>query len=502
MKKNLLIRAIDVLYVLFVCAIAVISLVSMASGALPALLLLPFLLAVIIWALRSRPRGAGRLPYRTMWLCLFAVGAVLMFAFALSVCPDNLSWDWGKLIRSAAGYVLTEGEVDLIYFARYPNNQFWYGVLVCLFSLVHMAVPSVGFPQLFHLTIVMGCLMVLVSIGLFHHIAVMLWGEKKAFFAGVFLWLCFPLWMWSPYAYTDTSGMMLLMILLYVWLVLRRKGAKGAGPLCLLALFGLLAGVAWKLKVTVFIFVLAVFLTMLLEARRTALKGLVAGLLIAVLCAFGSRTALGAGLYRLLPIDAEDYDKNEFPMSHWVMMSLKYGGYDQEDVDFTGSFPSYEEKQRANLSEIKRRLRARSAAGNLKFFLVNKQFRTWSDPSFAGCEYLSRAKHDPDGRLEELVRQDGDKNGIFLVVLSLYYGVMVAGMVAGALAALRNTERGGALSAARLTMLGIALLMTLWECNSRYIVLFLPLMALLSSEGYVELRKGLVKKKHGEEDTT
>lgn len=500
MKKNLLIRAVDVLYVLFVCAIAIVALCSMVSKAFLALVLLFPVLYGIVRTLRGSLVWTEKIPYRRMWWCLFSVGAVLMFIFAWFVRLDKLSWDWGNCIQLAFEHVFTGGLKNDVYFARYPNNQFWYGLLVCLFSVIKGVVPSVDFHSMVLVTVALACLMVLASIALFHHIAFMLWGEKKAFFAGLFLFFCFPLWLWSPFAYTDTSGMLLLMLLLYVWLKLRRAEARGKW-ICLLAVFGLLGGAAWKLKVTVFIFVIASVLSMLLGAGRTTAKGLVVAILVIALCIGGSKKVLDAGLYRILPIDEKTYEEYEFPMAHWVMMSLQYGGYTQEDVDFTSSFPNYEEKRKANLDEIKKRLKERGVTGCAKLFLIDKQFRTWGDASFAGCEYLSRENHAPGGWLTEVVRADGAANWIFRIWLYLYYGVMVAGMVAGALAALRNTERGGALSAARLTMLGIALLMTLWECNSRYIVLFLPLMALLSCEGYVELRKGLVKEKHGEEDT-
>ena len=37
-------------------------------------------------------------------------------------------------------------------------------------------------------------------------------------------------------------------------------------------------------------------------------------------------------------------------------------------------------------------------------------------------------------------------------------------------------------------MLGIALFQTIWECNSRYLVVFIPIMILLAADGFFAWR--------------
>ena len=42
--------------------------------------------------------------------------------------------------------------------------------------------------------------------------------------------------------------------------------------------------------------------------------------------------------------------------------------------------------------------------------------------------------------------------------------------------------------ASSITMLGIALFQTIWECNSRYLVVFIPIMILLAADGFFAWR--------------
>lgn len=485
--KRLLTKCSNAMYGILIYMIVMIALGSMVSKAFLSIFLLPIVLFLIVKLLSGNLSWSERISYRLGWWLLFAVGTIFMFFFAYAVRMESLSWDWGKVIRSASERVLTGGLLDEAYFARYPNNQIWYCLLVVVFSLVKRVAPAAELEQFYLVSVALGCVMVSLTILLFHHIARLLWGEKKAFFAGVFVFLCVPLYLWAPFAYTDTSGMLVLMLLLYLWV--KEKQEQRLGRQILYAVFfGLLAAIAFKLKVTVFIFVMAAMIAYLLQCHSW--RKAVLGLLLVALSLGGGKVAVETGMEQILFLEEDLYDKNELPLSHWVMMSLKYGGYDQEDVDYTISFPTYEKKKQANIKQIKKRLKEKGLIGCAKLFLVDKQIRTWGDASFAGCDYLSREPVYPDGFLQKLVTQEGSWNWLVLIYLYLYYGIMLIGMFLGALAAWREREQG-VLLAARITMLGIAILMTIWECNSRYIVLFLPLMALLSCEGWLELRKRL-----------
>ena len=95
--------------------------------------------------------------------------------------------------------------------------------------------PETGLNEFYLSSIALGCVMTVASILLLHHIAVLIWNEKKAFFVGLMTWFCMPLWLWAMYAYTDIAGMFLLVVMLYCYIkaVLSEFGWKACGWLCL-----------------------------------------------------------------------------------------------------------------------------------------------------------------------------------------------------------------------------------------------------------------------------
>lgn len=479
----------NALWFFMLCGITVIALGSMVSKAFFAVLLLPFLLYGIWFLFHKKLLLPRNFPYGIAWWILCLAATLFMFWFAYSARVESLSWDWGRIIRTAGKYVLTGHMKDNVYYARYPNNQFWYMVMVVLFKIVHWFNPAAGQREFYLVSIAFGCLVVTGAIILLHMTANILWGAKKAFAAGCIAYLCLPLYMWALYAYTDTSGMLLLMFLLFLY-VKAEKTEKLWQYTVYMGLIGLTGAIAWKVKVTVFIFVIAVFLVLLM--KKVCGKKLLAGLLaLALFFTLGKITA-DAGVSQVLALDEKFYDQHEFPLTHWIMMSLGYGGYRKEDVVFTSGFPTYKEKQEANVREIKRRLQEKGLPGSMRFFFYNKQVRTWGDSTFGGCDYLSREPVYPDGFLARFVTMEGDMNWLLLFYTSLYYGMLLAGMILSAYYGWKQrNDKEDFLFVGRLTMVGIAVFLTIWECNARYLVVFLPLMILLSCDGYMGWRERL-----------
>ena len=63
------------------------------------------------------------------------------------------------------------------------------------------------------------------------------------------------------------------------------------------------------------------------------------------------------------PITKQQYEKYEYPVTHWLMMGLKgLGKYDEHDDYYTRSFPSKKEKQDANIKVIKERIKITNLA--------------------------------------------------------------------------------------------------------------------------------------------
>ena len=113
-------------WLLFLYVIFVIALGNLTQKSFLSVLLLPVVLFGVDKLFRREKLVPTRWNYQIAWFCVSAICVVIMFVIAYSVRVQSLSWDWGKVIRSASEYTLTGGLEDAAYFARYPNNQLWY----------------------------------------------------------------------------------------------------------------------------------------------------------------------------------------------------------------------------------------------------------------------------------------------------------------------------------------------------------------------------------------
>ena len=76
-------------------------------------------------------------------------------------------------------------------------------------------------------------------------------------------------------------------------------------------------------------------------------------------------------------------------------------------------------------------------------------------------------------RTWELLAGGGKWHWILQLYSWPYYAMIIAGLVlAGFSAFLEKTERSSVFSVSRLTLFGIFLFLSIWECNSRYLVCF------------------------------
>ncbi|CCZ90759.1 putative membrane protein [Clostridium sp. CAG:167] len=477
-------------WLLFLYVIFVIALGNLTQKSFLSVLLLPVVLFGVDKLFRREKLVPTRWNYQIAWFCVSAICAVIMFVIAYSVRVQSLSWDWGKVIRSASEYTLTGGLEDAAYFARYPNNQLWYVVLAAFFGIIHKISPGAGVEEFYLASIAFGCVMTVMSILLLHHIAVIVWDEKKALIVGMMAWLCVPLYLWAMYAYTDTAGMLLLMTMLYCYVKAVNSNTNRMFNLWI-CLFGVFAAVSFLIKVTVFIFAIAAILMFVLQ--KLPWKKIVLGLLIVLVSFSGTYSLCNWAVSTVIPLEEPFCDAHEFPLTHWIMMSLGYGGYQEKDVQYTESFNSYEKKKEANIEEIKKRLKGRSLSQNFRFFAYDKQVRTWGDSTFSCCDYLSREPKNPDGFLEKFVTMDGSKNWMLLLYTSLYYAMILVGMLLSVCYTVRQKSYSDRkkipIFACAVSMLGIGLFQTIWECNSRYLVVFIPIMILLAFDGYYSWRK-------------
>lgn len=423
-------------------------------------------------------------PSKYLWpiLQLISTGTMLYFAFALAV---SFSWDWGDLIRHAYDITMDKGNPLIEYYARYPNNRFWLTCLTGLFQLIRVfeKEPSIAFCK--GVTVVFSVGFIQLTIFFIYKTAQRLWGPGKALLVGCAALLFLPFYLYAQFAYTDTSGLLLIAALVYLYVRYRESATSKVKTCLLAAAMGALFALIYQIKIMGFIVAIAIIIEVVLsiQSLKKVKTLLLSGLALAVsfVCCVGAIHALSN---QVVPISDELYDQYEFPATHWVMMGLgTSGGYRQVDVDYTIRFPTYDEKIHGTIAEIKARILERGFHGTFEHIVVTKMARTWGNDHFAGADYVHRYTVHTDTWMYDVFTLKGEKGYIRDFYTSIYHVIMLSGILLSAVFAWKRKKVDNLLFA-RIALFGMILFMMIWECNSRYLLIFSPLLLLCACDGW------------------
>lgn len=476
-------KAVDGLYLVSAVVLVLIGVYSLVRQSVFAGVVLPVLTAVVIRVSGRRKGVSGERRYHIWWtgVQLLSLGLMLVTVFALDV---DLTWDWGRLIHTASEYAIT-GKIDRPdYFAMYPNNRFWEVCLMGLFRLVRLVAPGVSIGDFKVISTIFSVLLVQAALFFLYRTACLLWGEGWGFVCGCVATGCAPLYVYAMFAYSDTSGMLLVSVFVYLCVKFYKGGCRRHAPV----LLGFLSAVILETKVMAFIVciaaVMAVFLCWSEGWRRYAVY-----MGLALLTCIVSCLAIDQGVERVIPVTEELSDAYRLPPEHWIMMGLAGdGGYNQEDVDYMASFSSYEERKRAAESEMLRRCRAYRVTGMLRHMAAKIQ-RTWGCGALNSQSYCNRKPFRREGVLFAVFSEAGRYHWISLAYTGIYHGMLLLGLLLSGILAWKRSP--GFLLLGRICTLGIFLFLLMWECNSRYLLVFYPVLLLTAADGWIELvRRG------------
>lgn len=426
-----------------------------------------------------------KIDCKKAWWILRVLSLALMIIVAFSL-EVNLSWDWGGLIKSSYNYI-QNGSIDIPdYYARYPNNQFWLLCLVTLFKFVRLFVGGASVTVYKRVTMIISIICVQIAIEFIYRTARMIFSEKKAFFAGLLALFCLPLYLYSGFFYTDIPSVLLVSIMLFLYFKLQQtENRKEQIIIC--ALVGFVGAITYFLKLTAFIVFVAMIIGIIFT--KITFKQFLSFFLVSVMAlgvTVAAIKAVSEPIYKnKFGITEEMKDKYEFPPTHWIMMGLGFGGFSQEDIDRTKSFDTYEERENFNKREIKSRIENYGFLGLVNHLFSDKVIRTFGSCTLAGGDYVGRKPFHKNGIFTRLFSLHGDLRPIGLTFSWIYYIFITLGILFSAIGSLRKKKMptNQKLLAGRISIFAIFFFMLIWECNSRYLLAFYPVMILLAADG-------------------
>lgn len=389
-------------------------------------------------------------------------------------------------IKRYAMYFSENGNFNLIeqdyannyqYLVRYPNNM----ALLLIISLVGRLNFLIFGQYLDFAPVVLNIFAINISIMLTTFIARKLFGNKKSVFVLAFCALFLPYLTYLPYYYSDSMSMPFLVGSVY--LIISALKADGKKNMYIkLCVAGALIFLGYKVKGSLII-ALAVGVVLLFLKYR--FKKSVC-LILAFIAGFGSiGIVYNTAVKAVNPITDQQYEKYEYPVTHWLMMGLKgVGKYDEHDDYFTRSFPTKEEKKDANIDVIMERLKDYNADG-LYGHMIKKAVWTWQD----GTYYISYHNKKPknDNILMDFLRIDGDFNKIFQNYSSAVQLFILLMICVSAIKTVVKPKIDEMLLIKGIVFAAFVFFL-LWETRSRYLFNITPMFIILMVDGMDTLK--------------
>lgn len=282
---------------------------------------------------------------------------------------------------------------------------------------------------------------------------------------------CLPFLYCTTELYTDAFSLAFPTMTVYCFCRIRRAGRARGRALWALA-FALTAFAGAQIKFTSVIAAIACMIVLVFERRgRASLCALV------MLAA----TFLGGGAlvdgYTARHLSAEDIQKNELPRLHHIAMGLPihedegYGQYgDGGWLIFSTSFEDPQERREALLEEVIDRVYYLRYPSRLLNMMSRKNLSTFGDGTFRLNEIIEADEHEPDNAVKQVIFGQGRLYPAYYhLCTALFMAQMVIAMLACAQALLRRETAGAALFIA---LVGMFLLLCIWETRARYFFQF------------------------------
>lgn len=442
-------------------------------------LTIPFAIAFWIIVVRTKQRFSKR----SLFFLRHAISLLATFIISYFGCV-YYSWDWGQLNHTAIQVAKGIGNDNPIYYLRYPNNQFWLSVLTVLCKTIRFVLGNVPDRVYQAASILFAIVMVRFSCLLIYKTCLIKFGEQRATFCDLALLLFSPLYLYAFFSYTDTAGLLCISSAVYLFSKHDKqcKEAKDNHRVFYVVCLALLISLTAKIKILCILVFLAKIISDLLDSQRKLLSVMIEwSMAIALSLVFFLIFGLLSASINQLPDNQNK--KYEFSAAHFIMMGLgKTGGYQQEDVDYSISFDSYDERIEANVREIGNRLKQRGIGGTLQHIFGVKMLRTWGNSALAGDDYMSRNPVFPNSIIERFFGIRGDLHPVFLFFSWMYYILLIVGCLISPLSAENHRIDYEVLS-----IVGITLFLMIWECNSRYLFTYTPVIFLCSMNGWSRL---------------
>ncbi len=379
------------------------------------------------------------------------------------------SWDFGAVFDGASDYVY-HIQTDFFrgYISKFPNNFVIFMMEVVLFKFVNF----LGIQNFMMAGVFVNVLFIDLAV-----LFLFLYMKKNYSFSLAILSLVFclfvtPLFLYTPIFYTDTFSVFLPIFLLYCYSFVQKEPIHSKNFIWVI-LFGFGTVLGMKLKMTVVIMTIAIFIDLLLRRSFKENLKFVGLFLVACSCAL----VFFSLCYQYFDQQYQFDESLKIPYNQWIKMGMyQHGGYSSEDYEIYDTMFDFQERLDHNNEVILNRLREYGVGGYFKF-LNHKVFYTWGDGTYAVNVKLNRNPRDTSNLLAKIFQGGNEYNiGYLYFANSIHVGMLLLFLIQAVLDFKNGVHQR---MIPYLSVIGLFVFLLIWETRSRYLYHYIPIFLVI-----------------------
>lgn len=378
--------------------------------------------------------------------------------------------------------LLNSQYVNYGYFTRYPNNVF----LTFIFTIIKEVAIFLKIENLDFSLVVISVLLVNISAWFITKSAAIIFKNRYYSVLTLFIYSIYiALSPWITIPYSDSYSIIFTTAVLYFYL-----NRKNMNEYLAWSLIFILSLIGYLIKPTCIIILIAIMLVefwkFVFYSNKRKLR-CTRFLLVLLSCMIVFLTIKN---YSNNYIGYEENEADAFPLTHFLMMGMNpvtKGVYYEDDVMYTASFIGKEEKIKANLEMVKKRLEDYGISGYFKL-LGEKLMTNYNDGTFAwsveGGFYLT-VLEAPNNSSAKILRDIYYYDGLYYKSYATYQQsiwITILFFILLAVKRIVNTDKRD-IYVIVLAIIGITLFLLLFEARARYLFLYSPYYILLAVIG-------------------
>lgn len=424
-------------------------------------------------------------------ILIIFISISLLFVQIIMIYFYYFRTGWDSYLIIDASYLLSENvklqDWTNDYFSYYPNNIF----ITILFSKIIFLCKIIGVADYSYFVILVfqAILNIFTGFLVFNVIRKITQNINLSVFGYIFYVLLVGLSPWVSIPYSDSTALIIPVLMLYLHTNIDKEGFKIVG----LSFLGVLG---YMIKPQTAILFISIFLVSILFIRLRYIKKTLKYLSIALI------SILISYFFIVIFMSNNNITVNrelEISYPHFVKMGLNNvtnGGYLSDDAGKSMSFKSTKERKEENIEVIKERLSEYGIDGLLKH-QIKKTLVTYNDGTFAWSQegnFYWEIKEEKS-RIERFFRniyyESGSNHSIFKYIVQGAWLIILS--IQTLTIFIKRENMDNSMRVVLLSLIGLFVFESIFEARARYLYTYVPIFIVSGMIGLNEFLNWMKK---------